>query len=146
MKIAVINGPNMNLLGIREPEHYGRVKLSDINEKIGELAKTLECEVIAYQSNYEGDIVDFIQKNMNELDGIVINPAALSSIGYSVIDAIEAKHIPFMEVHMSNIYARGADHEKSIFSKYARGVIIGLREDSYILAFRGMVDYLKNRI
>jgi 3-dehydroquinate dehydratase-2 len=144
MIIAVINGPNINLLGKREPEHYGTKTWDEIERKLVELSEELECGLLFFQSNYEGAIVDFIQENMDVLDGIVINPAGYSKTGYAILDAINAVHIPFVEIHLSNIFKRGSAHSETIFQAEAAGNIIGLRENVYLLGLRAMVEYVRN--
>lgn len=144
MKIGIINGPNMNLLGLREPEFYGAVTLSEIEKKLLEIAKLYDCQLLFFQSNHEGCIVDFIQEHMHELDGIVINPAGYSKTGYAILDAIEAIHIPYIEVHMSNIFQRGTMHSETIFQMNAVGNIIGMGKMVYYLGLESIVYYLRN--
>lgn len=141
-KIAVINGPNMNLLGKREPSLYGIITLEEINDNLRKLGEELSCDLIFAQSNYEGEIVDFIQKNMECIDGIVINPAGFSKTGYCILDALEAVDIPYIEVHMTNIFNRGEKHRDTVFHENAVGVLVGLKENVYNLGVRGIVEYL----
>lgn len=143
--IAIINGPNMNLLGVREVEHYGSKTLHDIKEDLILLSEEKKCKLLFCQSNHEGDIVDFIQEHLQSIDGIVINPAGLSKTGYSILDAMEAGNIPYVEVHMSNIFARGEKHASTIFQSDAVGNIIGLRDKVYILGLNAILWYLKNK-
>ena len=126
-KIAIINGPNINILGIREPSVYGIENWESIEHKVQVLGEQINVELLFYQSNHEGDIVDFIQQNMDELSGIVINPAALSKTGYSILDALNALPMPYVEVHLSNIVSRGGWHSESIFTETAVGFIMGLQ-------------------
>lgn len=141
--VAVINGPNINMLGIREPYHYGKQTLADIERRLGNLAKELKVDLLFYQSNHEGKIVDFIQKYIHKIDGVVINPAAFTKTGYSILDALTAVGTPFIEVHLSNIYSRETWHSESIFSSKAIGIICGLRGFGYELGLRGIVNYLE---
>jgi len=142
MVIGVINGPNMNLLGKREPMHYGNQSWDFIQGDMERTATELNCSLLFFQSNHEGEIVDFIQENMNEMQGIIINPAGYSKTGYAILDAIKAIDVPFIEVHMSNIFSRGEKHSDTVFCEDAIGNIIGFRGNSYLLALRAMVDYL----
>lgn len=139
-QLAIINGPNLNLLGMREPEFYGEKSLTKINEDLKEIARKLKIEVAFYQSNHEGDIVDFIQKQADQLDGIIINPAAFSTTGYSILEALIATALPFVEVHLSNIFARGGWHTESIFLTHAVGHVIGFKSQVYELGMRALLD------
>lgn len=143
--IGIINGPNMNLLGVRQTNHYGNKTLGEITTELEQIAKENQCRLLHFQSNHEGNIVDFIQEHLQELDGIVINPAGLSKTGYSILDAILAGSIPYVEVHMSNIFSRGEKHDTTIFQSDAVGNIIGLRDDVYRLALLGILNYLRRR-
>lgn len=143
--IAVINGPNLNILGIREPEYYGKTTLAEIIADLKELGDTLSLNTLFFQSNHEGDIVDYIQEHWTKIDGLIINPAGLSKTGYPILDAITAYQLPFVEVHLSNIYAREQWHSESIFSQYALGVISGLKEIGYETALRYMNNFLKQK-
>ncbi len=142
MKIGIINGPNMNLLGEREPEYYGMMSLNEIEAKLNEFAEKYNCKLLFFQSNHEGDIVDFIHHHIDEMNGIVINPAGYSKTGYAILDAMEAKHIPYIEVHMSNIFNRGSMHSETIFLKNAVGNIVGLKGNVYLLGLQGIINYL----
>lgn len=145
LTIAVINGPNMNMLGTREVDIYGHVGLETINAKLIELARMLGVELVFFQSNYEGDIVNFIQQNLYKMDGVVINPAAFTKVGYSILDALTAINTPFVEVHMSNIFCRGNWHAETIFAERAVGHINGFQSDVYELGLEAIVRYLKRR-
>lgn len=142
--ILVINGPNINLLGNREVEHYGTESLQSINDKLKALATKLSIDLEIYQSNYEGDIIERIHKGGKCIDGIVINPAAFTNSSYAILEAIIAFEIPFIEVHLSNIYAREPWHAQSIFSAKAVGSIVGLKGYGYELGVQGILDYLIN--
>lgn len=140
--IAVINGPNINLTGIREKAFYGCETWNSIEKRIEDLGYSKGITTIFFQSNSEGSIIDFIQEYLDEIDGIVINPAALTGYGYGILDAIMSVHIPYVEVHMSNIFAREEWHHKSIFVSNAVGRVIGFGGFSYELALLAILDYL----
>lgn len=143
MKIAVVNGPNMNLLGERETELYGRETLPSIEKKLVKVGAKKNMELLFFQSNHEGLIVDFIQENIENLNGIIINPAALTPNGYATLEALSIKKIPFIEVHITNIFARGGWHSKSIFSEKAQGIIVGMGSEGYILALEAFCILLE---
>lgn len=142
MKIAVINGPNINILGIREPEVYGQTSWSEIEKKLLALGKELRVELCFFQSNHEGILTDYIQQNLTNVDGIVINPAAFSKCGYSILDALTAVNLPFVEVHISNIFSRGEWHAETIFASRAVGLISGFQGDVYQLGIKALHNYL----
>lgn len=134
--ILVLHGPNLNLLGIREPEHYGNLTLADINNNLQALAKQANIALEAYQSNAEAEIVAKIQSlAINKVDFIIINPAAFTHTSISIRDAISAVKIPFIEVHLSNVFARESFRHHSYFSDIAVGVISGLGAEGYNAAF-----------
>jgi len=134
--ILVLHGPNLNLLGIREPEHYGNLTLADINNNLQTLAKQANIALEAYQSNAEAEIVAKIQSlAINKVDFIIINPAAFTHTSISIRDAISAVKIPFIEVHLSNVFARESFRHHSYFSDIAVGVISGLGAEGYSAAF-----------
>ncbi len=138
MKILVINGPNLDLLGKREPEVYGKKTLKEINDEIKNLAKEIGCEVEFSQSSYEGEIVEEIGKANGKFDGIIINPAAYTHTSIAIRDAISAVNIPTVEVHLSNIYSREDFRSKSLIAPAAKGQISGFGENSYFLALRAL--------
>lgn len=142
-KVAIINGPNINILGIREKDVYGTVSWDSIESNLKQLGENLGVELIFYQSNHEGNIVDFIQENLNEIDGVVINPAAFTKEGYSILDALTAIDIPFVEVHLTNIFSRGGWHEATIFAPQAIGHINGFKENVYSFGLLAIYNYLK---
>lgn len=142
-RILVLHGPNLNLLGLREPEIYGRETLADINASLARQAKTASVELITFQSNHEGDLIDRVQAARSErVAFIVINPGGYTHTSVSLRDALAAVAIPFVEVHLSNIHAREAFRRHSFFSDIAVGVICGLGSEGYRLA----LDYALNRI
>jgi len=143
MKIKVIHGPNMNMLGIREVNIYGPVKLEDINKNLEAMAKQNGFEIDFYQSNHEGDIVDAIQECIEEkVDGIVINPAAFTHYSIAVRDAIKAVNLPVVEVHMSNTAAREEFRHKSLVSPVVAGTVTGFGPYSYHLGLMAMMQIL----
>ncbi len=142
MRILVINGVNLNMLGIREKSIYGSGTLNDIEELLKAKAKELDIEIEFFQSNYEGEIVEKIHSSLNNIDGILINPGAFTHYSIAIRDALLAVNIPFVEVHISNIYKREEFRQKSFFSDIAIGVISGFGLYSYLLGLEGIVNYL----
>lgn len=141
--ILVLNGPNLNLLGRREPGHYGKQSLATINKRLKELAKELGQQVIFFQSNAEHELVERVQKVMDEAVGfIILNPAAFTHTSVALRDALSAAAVPFIEVHLSNIHAREAFRRTSYFSDIAAGVISGLGAVGYELALRAAAHHL----
>ncbi|MBF0282656.1 MAG: type II 3-dehydroquinate dehydratase [Zetaproteobacteria bacterium] len=143
LHILTLNGPNLNMLGKREPAHYGRESLETISENLHALAAKLGVTLTFEQSNHEGVLIDHIQSAPDlAVDGIIINPAAYTHTSIAIRDALLASKIPFIEVHLSNIYAREPFRHKSMVSDIAIGTIAGLGGDSYQLALRGLVTKL----
>ena len=145
MRILLINGPNLNLLGSRQPEVYGSTTLGDIVDRVPARAKELGAEIEAFQSNTEGEIVGFIQANARSADGIIINAGALTHYSLAVRDAFEAVQRPVVEVHISNIYAREEFRHHSVFADIAIGQITGLGWRGYIAALDALVGILKDK-
>ncbi len=145
MKIAIVNGSNINILGIREPEIYGKETWDVIEERLEKLADELEVQLQFFQSNHEGDLVDFLQENIMSLDGVVINPAAFTSHGYSILDALTALPTPSVEVHLSKIFSREVYQKETIFAAKAIGHINGFRGYVYSLGLLAIYDYLKQK-
>ena len=143
MKILIIHGPNLNLLGKREPEIYGMTTLDEINSLLKKESETLGIEIEFFQSNSESEIVTRIQNAMGKFDGIVINPAAYTHTSLAIRDAIASTGISTVEVHISNVYKREEFRNKSFISGVAVGVISGFGVHSYLLGLRGLVSYLK---
>ena len=140
--ILVLNGPNLNLLGSREPEHYGSTTLADINQHLTERAKELNCNIVCFQTNHEGELVERIhQAGIDKVDFIIINPAAFTHTSVAVRDAISGVHIPFIELHLSNVHAREEFRQHSYFSDLAVGVISGLGSQGYDLALQAAVQH-----
>ncbi len=142
MKVLVIHGPNLNMLGIREPHIYGSMRLEELDERLRGVAKELgDVELECFQSNHEGAIVDLIQQRHGQgLAGCIFNPGGLTQYSVSIHDAIKAVDYPFVEVHISNIHARDEWRKHSIISPVARGTIQGLGWWGYAYALRWLVD------
>ncbi len=134
MKILVINGVNLNMLGLREPEIYGGETLGDLENKISEFANGIGVEVDFFQSNFEGEIVEKIHSAMGAYDGAVINPGAFTHYSYAIHDAIKSVNVPFVEVHISNIYGREEFRHKSVTAAACVGQISGFGFKGYELA------------
>ena len=145
MRILLINGPNLNLLGSRQPEVYGSTTLQDIVDRVTSRGRELGVETESFQSNTEGDIVGFIQANASTADGIIINAGALTDYSLAVRDAFEAVQKPVVEVHISNIYAREEFRHHSVFADIAIGQITGLGWRGYIAALDALVGILKDK-
>ena len=137
-KLTVIHGPNLNLLGKREPQHYGSTSLEEINSQLSSEAKNANVSIEIFQSNSESDIVSKIQELKS--DFIIINPAAFTHSSVSIRDALSAMKIPFIEVHLSNVFSREAFRKESFFSDLAVGVISGLGAEGYLAAFNYAVN------
>ena len=140
MKILVLHGPNLNLFGRREPHIYGTMTLAQINQKLKALARELKVQLILYQSNIEGRLVDQMHKHIDRVAGAIINPAGLTQYGVSLHDAIKAMPFPVIEVHMSNIAAREEWRHHSIISPAVKGTIQGLGWRSYAMALRTLAE------
>jgi 3-dehydroquinate dehydratase II len=143
--IAVLNGPNLNLLGEREPELYGRLSLAEIEHATCEQARALGVECSWTQTNHEGQMVDAIQGLKGHADGALINAAAFTHTSLAVRDALLAVRVPFVEVHLSNIFAREPERRRSLLADLAVGVVTGFGADSYRLGLEGLVAHLKSR-
>jgi 3-dehydroquinate dehydratase II len=143
LRLLVIHGPNLNLLGRREPQIYGTTTLDQINARLGELAKEINVDLITMQSNSEGAIVDAFQTHMDGVDGALINGAGLSFSSVSIHDAIKAMPFPVIEVHISNLATRDEIHRHSILTPAVRGSVMGLGWRSYTAALRALVEIVR---
>lgn len=143
MKILILHGPNLNLLGTREPEVYGSMTLDDINEKMISLGKELGTEVICKQSNHEGALIDALHDARTWAAGVVFNPGGYTHTSVALRDAISAIMIPVIEVHLSNVYAREEFRHVSFVSAVCKGKVTGFGWRSYELGLRGLIDIIK---
>ena len=141
--ILVLNGPNLNLLGVREPETYGRDTLADIEEACLERAAELDVAVDFRQSNNEGQLVDWIQEARETADGIVLNAGAYTHTSIAILDALRASELPVIEVHLSNIHRRESYRRHSYVSEAAQGMICGFGAHGYLLALEAMAQLIK---
>ena len=145
MKILIINGPNLNMLGKRDKATYGRKTLAEIDSVVKKQGEKLDAEITSFQSNSEGALVDFIQQQSRSADGIIINPGALTHYGFSLRDALADSGLPIIEVHLSNIYAREDWRAESVIAPIAKGQISGLGWQGYIVALQALVAELKGK-
>ncbi|MGA2284777.1 MAG: type II 3-dehydroquinate dehydratase [Dehalococcoidia bacterium] len=139
MRILLIDGPNLNMLGTREPDVYGKVTLEEIRSRVSEKAKELDVELRPFQSNSEGAIIDFIQSEAPGADGIIINPGALTHYSFALRDALAASALPAIEVHISNIYGREHFRRRSVTAAVCRGLVAGLGWRGYVAALEAFV-------
>jgi 3-dehydroquinate dehydratase II len=132
--ILLVNGPNLNLLGEREPDVYGRTTLREIEDMVRQAAAGWKVEIAPFQSNHEGEIIDFIQENRKRARGIIVNPGALTHTSYALLDCLRAVDLPAIEVHLSNIHTREDFRRESVIAPACRGQISGLGPRGYLLA------------
>ena len=144
MKLAVLHGPNLNLLGTREPSIYGADTLADVEERISRLAAESGDEVEFFQSNHEGELIDWIHGARERVDGFVVNAGGLTHTSVALRDALVGVGRPFVEVHLSNTAAREDFRRRSFLSDVAAGVVYGFGADSYLLGFRGLRAHVLN--
>ena len=142
-KILVLNGPNLNLTGMREPTHYGSATLDEINSALSEAASSLGIDTVFFQSNHEGDIIDYIHSAIDNFDGIILNAGAFTHYSYAIRDAIAAVKVPTVEVHMSNIHAREEFRRVSVIAPVCIGSIAGFGSFSYHLALAALIERFK---
>jgi 3-dehydroquinate dehydratase II len=145
LRVLILHGPNLNLLGLREPGIYGVSTLAEIDTQLVELGKTLNAEVDSFQSNHEGVLVDTIQASRDRYDGLVINAGAYTHTSVAIRDAISAVQIPTVEVHLSNIYKREEFRHHSYLAAISIGQISGFGADSYYLGLQALVGHLSRR-
>ena len=143
LRILVVHGPNLNLLGRREPQIYGTTTLDQINARLAALAKEIDVDLVTVQSNQEGAIVDAFQAHMDDVDGAIINAAGLSFSSVSIHDVIKAEPYPVIEVHISNLATRDDIHRHSILTPAVRGSVMGLGWRSYTAALRSLVEIVR---
>lgn len=145
VRILVIHGPNLNLLGTREPDVYGTQTLADIESELSALAQTLGVEIACFQSNHEGELIDRIQQAiMGQETGVLINPGGFTHSSVALRDALVATALPIVEVHLSNVYARESFRQHSYVSPIALGVISGLGARGYLFGLEALVEHLKS--
>ncbi|MGP3779637.1 type II 3-dehydroquinate dehydratase [Halanaerobium saccharolyticum] len=142
-RVAVIHGPNLNMLGLREPEIYGTTNLKMLNEDLKTKAEEINLEIEIMQSNHEGEIVDYLHQNYEKLDGVIINPGGLTHTSVVLRDALASVRLPVIEVHISNIHRREEFRKKSITAGAAVGQITGLGVQGYLLALDGIKEVLR---
>ena len=145
MKILVLHGPNLNLLGTREPDIYGSMRLGDINTKLIELGKEFDADLKCLQSNHEGALIDALQDARTWADGVVFNPGGYTHSSIALRDAVIASGIPVVEVHLSNVYAREEFRKSSMISAVCVGKIVGFGWRSYELGLRALIDAIRDK-
>jgi 3-dehydroquinate dehydratase II len=143
MRVSVLNGPNLNLLGQREPEVYGRTTLAEIEAMVRQAAREHEVELDWFQTNHEGALVDAVQRLKGQADGALINAASLTHTSLALRDALLAVQVPFVELHLSNIFARESERHHSVIADLAIGVVTGFGAQSYLLALQALVGRLR---
>jgi 3-dehydroquinate dehydratase-2 len=144
VRIAVLNGPNLNLLGVREPERYGRTSLAEVEARLAELASELGVEVECSQHNGEGQLIDAVHGMRGRVAGAIVNAGAYSHTSLALRDALVGVAVPFVEVHVTNVYAREPERRHSMLAPAAKGGVVGLGTQGYELALRGLVTALRS--
>lgn len=144
MRLLVVHGPNLNLLGQRQPQHYGTLTLAELEDRMRQKAHQLGVELVFFQSNHEGELVDVIQREGAQADGIIINPGALTHYSYALRDALEAVGKPTVEVHLSNIHAREWFRRRSVIADVVMGQVAGLGWRGYLAALEALVSTLRD--
>ena len=145
MRIAVLNGPNLNMLGVREPQVYGHTTLAEVEARLIEVGRELKVDVECAQDNHEGALVDLVQAYRGRVHGAIVNAGAYTHSSLALRDALLAVEVPFVEVHVSNVYAREQERQRSMLAPAAIGLIVGLGTHGYELALRGLVALLRGR-
>jgi 3-dehydroquinate dehydratase II len=143
MLIAVLNGPNLNLLGQREPDIYGRTTLAEIETMVRDAARSEGVDIEWFQSNHEGELVDAVQGLRGRVDGVLVNAAALTHSSLALRDAMLAVRVPFVELHLSNIFAREPERRHSVIADLAIGLVTGFGAQSYLLGLQALVSRLR---
>jgi len=144
LKILVLHGPNLNLLGRREPQIYGTTTLAQVDERLGAVARELNVAIETFQSNHEGELVDRLQAGMDTVQGCIINPAALTHTSVALHDCIKAMPFPVVEVHLSNPQAREVWRQRSVTGEAAKAAVMGFGWRSYTAALRALVELLRD--
>lgn len=144
MKFLVLNGPNLNMLGKRDPKHYGTMTLADINKRLASVAKKEHIRLTFFQSNHEGTLIDCIQKHTHNIAGILINPGALTHYGYSLRDALEDSKLPIVEVHLSDITKREDFRSINVLDGIVVKRVMGLKEKSYEIGLKKLIEHIRN--
>jgi 3-dehydroquinate dehydratase-2 len=142
-KVLVLNGPNLNLLGKREPEVYGRSTLAGIEKQVRELAGAWDCDIDFVQSNHEGELIDALQAAMGECDAVVFNPGAYTHTSYALRDAVSSIGLPVVEIHLSNVHARESFRRESVIAPACVGQIAGFGSNSYLLGLKAVLDIVR---
>ncbi len=145
MRIAVLNGPNLNLLGVREPELYGTDSLEDIESAVRDRARSEGVEILWHQTNHEGEFVDLVQGLRGNVAGALVNAAGFTHTSLAIRDAFLAVRVPFVEVHLSNIFAREPERRHSLLADIAVGIVSGFGSLGYLLAFDALIAHVKSR-
>ncbi len=145
MRVAVLNGPNLNLLGVREPELYGSDSLEDIESAVRGRARSEGVEILWHQTNHEGEFVDLVQGLRGNVAGALVNAAGFTHTSLAIRDAFLAVRVPFVEVHLSNIFAREPERRHSLLADIAVGIVSGFGSLGYLLAFDALVAHVKSR-
>lgn len=143
MKILILHGPNLNMLGIRDEKHYGLQTLDEINDQLAAIAKESNIEVAFFQSNHEGALIDYLQENAGSANGILINPGALTHYGYSLRDALSDTKLPIIEVHLSNIENREEFRKMDVLLDIVTEKVTGLKEKSYTLGLKKLIKHIQ---
>jgi 3-dehydroquinate dehydratase-2 len=143
-KVLVLNGPNLNLLGVREPEVYGAQTLADIEARVAGLAAEWDCDVLFKQSNHEGELIDALHAAMGQCDAVVFNPGAYTHTSYALRDAVSSIGLPVVEIHLSNVAARESFRRQSVIAPACVGQISGFGVDSYLLGLQAALDIVKD--